>query len=192
MSKNNTLSKLFIFAVGAAIGSAATWKYFETKYEQRIREESESLREAYLGVPKYEGPNDSDEEAAQVTEEEKQEYINLINETGYVNYSDTNTLRQEKNNVNKPYVILPEEFGECDYRTITLTLYADEVLADDMDNVIDDVDDAVGRDSLDSFGQYEDDTVFVRNDARRSDYEICKDERTYLEVTGMSPHQMED
>ena len=67
----------------------------------------------------------------------------------------------------------------------------DGVLADENDEVIEDVEDAVGIDSLNHFGEYEDDSVFVRNDARKCDYEILLDQRTYSEVVEDMPHQME-
>ena len=71
------------------------------------------------------------------------------------------------------------------------TRYADGVLADENDEVIEDVEDAVGIDSLNHFGEYEDDSVFVRNDARKCDYEILLDQRAYSEVVEDMPHQME-
>ena len=79
----------------------------------------------------------------------------------------------------------------CIRDRISLTYYADGVLADENDEVIEDVEDAVGIDSLNRFGEYEDDSVFVRNDARKCDYEILLDQRTYSEVVEDMPHQME-
>ena len=78
-----------------------------------------------------------------------------------------------------------------EHEQISLTYYADGVLADENDEVIEDVEDAVGIDSLNHFGEYEDDSVFVRNDARKCDYEILLDQRTYSEVVEDMPHQME-
>lgn len=49
----------------------------------------------------------------------------------------------------------------------------------------------LGIDSLNHFGEYEDDSVFVRNDARKCDYEILLDQRTYSEVAEDMPIQME-
>ena len=65
-----------------------------------------------------------------------------------------------------------------------MNYYADGVLADDMDDEIeaDDIDMLVGRDSLNHFGEYEMDSVFVRNDALKTDYEILLDLRNYSEV----------
>jgi hypothetical protein len=85
--------------------------------------------------------------------------------------------------MNAPYVITPEEFGERDdYETASLTYFADGILADDTDQMVEDVDDTVGTDSLTHFGEYEDDSVFVRNDDLKCDYEILLDVRKYADV----------
>ena len=74
----------------------------------------------------------------------------------------------------KPYVISPEEFGDNvdDYELISLNYYEDGVLADDWDEPIEDIDKVVGKDSLTHFGEYEDDSVYVRNDRLKCEYEI--------------------
>ena len=81
--------------------------------------------------------------------------------------------------VNRPYVIKPEEFGNGDYETVSLTYYSDGVLTDDFDNPIEDIDYYVGEESLDHFGEYEDDSVFVRNDNLETDFEILLVEESY-------------
>ena len=50
MATNNTkdiLSKVLIFAVGAAIGSAVTWKLVSTKYEKLIQKEIDDVKRVY-------------------------------------------------------------------------------------------------------------------------------------------------
>jgi len=90
-------------------------------------------------------------------------------------------------------VISPDSFGEMDdYNRISLTYYADGVLADEDDEVVDDVDATVGSDALNHFGEYEDDSVFVRNDSRKCDYEILLDTRNYADVVKKKPRVMED
>ena len=46
------------------------------------------------------------------------------------------------------------------------------MLTDTYDNVIEDVEGTVGKKSLKHFGEYEEDSVFVRNDDLETDYEI--------------------
>lgn len=132
------------------------------------------------------------EEIRTHVEEVVAECEDIIKKARYTNYSDI----VESNNkdakggaesmvekTDKPYVIPPEEFGEFDdYETISLTYYADKVLADDLDELVEDVDNVVGLKSLETFGEYEDDSVFVRNDRLRADYEILLDTRNYSDV----------
>ena len=44
---NSTLSKVLIFAAGAAIGSAVTWKLIKEKYERIAQEEIDSVKEVF-------------------------------------------------------------------------------------------------------------------------------------------------
>ena len=91
-----------------------------------------------------------------------------------------------------PHIITPEEFGENEeYDTISLTLYSDGILADDADKPIDDVDEVIGKGSLEHFGEYEDDSIFVRNDKLKCDYEVLIDERRYAQILEDKPYLKE-
>lgn len=68
---------------------------------------------------------------------------------------------------------------------------ADGVLLDDMNEIVDDIEETVGEDSLEHFGEYEDDSVYVRNDAKKCDYEILLDQRNYQEIFETHPHRTE-
>ena len=111
----------------------------------------------------------------------------MVEKEGYTNYSalggsaeKLETNDKEGEPVDEPYVISPNDFGELDgYETISLTYYANGVLTDDQDNIIDNVDEVIGMEALSHFGEYEDDSVFVRNDERKCDYEILLDYRSY-------------
>lgn len=192
---NDTLNKFLIFAAGAAIGSVVTWKYLKTKYElveyeEEIETEEETKDENVAEVVLY---THIDEKP------DIKEYAKILNDTAYGSepieadeiQKDPKMVRyikKEVADVERPYVIPPEEFGEFDdYETISLTYYADGVLADDMDERVEDVDHIVGTDSLTHFGEYEDDSVFVRNDSLKADYEILLDSRRYSEVVPTDP-----
>ena len=93
----------------------------------------------------------------------------------------------------KVYVIPPESFGETDFETVSLSYYADKVLVDDTKHeVITNVDELVGRNSLETFGEYEDDSVFVRNENLKKDFEILLDMRNYSDVSSIKPHLIVD
>ncbi len=44
---------------------------------------------------------------------------------------------------------------------------------------------------MEHFGEYEDDSVFVRNEENMCDYEILLDQRNFSELTGAEPFHME-
>jgi hypothetical protein len=186
-----------IFVLGAAVGSVVTWKYVEKKYERIAQDEINSVKEVFS---KRVAEFTEDTKEVQIKADNAKEKPNIIEyaarlrEQGYTNYSDMvdeKPEEEESMNMDK-YVIAPEEFGELDdYDTISLTYYADQILADDNDEIIEDIEDVVGFDSLNSFGEYEDDSVFVRNDRLKCDYEILLDQRKYSDVI-RKPHEVDD
>lgn len=187
------------FIIGAASGATVAWYLLKDKYETLAQEEIDSVKEVFARREQEmkdetvkrnvaEGIKDSDR-----TKPDLKEYAEQLKKNGYTRYSD---LSADDGGVSdkqtKPYVIPPEQFGDNEeHEQISLTYYADGVLADENDEVIEDVEDAVGIDSLNHFGEYKDDSVFVRNDARKCDYEILLDQRTYSEVAEEMPHRME-
>ena len=194
---NNKTINFMIFVLGAAVGSVVTWKYVEKKYERIAQDEINSVKEVFS---KRVAEFTEDTEEVQIKADHAKEKPNIIEyaarlrKQGYTNYSDIEVKEEEPMSVDKPYVIAPEEFGELDdYDTISLTYYADQILADDNDEIIEDIEDVVGFDSLNSFGEYEDDSVFVRNDRLKCDYEILLDQRKYSDVVirsqQMQPHR---
>lgn len=207
MTMNNTLSKIIVFTAGAAIGSLVTWKIVKTKYEQLAQEEIESVKEIYsTRMCKHGSATDEDacedSEDEEETEEdlsyddetkpfpdrsEREAYSRLVKDSGYKpNQTDTNQNSEEDDDMDKPYVISPEEFDEIDeYETVSLTYYeGDGVLVDDVNEPFDEdeIEEYVVPDFAEHFGEYEDDSVFVRNDFMKTDFEILKDQRSYSEI----------
>lgn len=202
---NSTLKGVLIFVLGAAAGSLATWKLIEKKYKDIAQEEIDSVKDTFSKMKKNEYPDkledypdfeefdDSDDEEPKPEQKIDRnnkpdivEYAKILSGTGYTNYAERQDKKEKKGvepvEDERPYVISPDEFGEKDgYENVTLTYYADGVLTDYFDNVISNVDEVVGFDSLDHFGEYEDDVVFVRNEKMETDYEILRDLRDFNE-----------
>lgn len=221
---NCKIINAFVFAAGAAIGSAVTWKILKDKYERMIQAEIESFKESYMACmdsitsstdddsdesdeerpeddPRQikwedledlcdedEDDEDADEEAEyQAYEADRAAYLALAN-----TYKKGGPEEVEKDVV-KPYVIAPYDFGELDgYSQIELTYYADDILEDDEYNIVNDRDRLIGAGSLFTFGEYEDDAVFVRNEYLRTDFQILKDYRTYAEARSAGPNKVDD
>lgn len=175
------LSKLFMFAAGAAVGSVVTWKLVKTKYEQIANEEIESVKEVFQ--KRYDDLPDKENFNTKSERPESVDVATYISEKTGTDYGAAFDGKEEKPTVtNEPYVISPGELGDKDYEIINLTYYADGVLTDDRDNIIEDVDGMIGEGSLDRIGEYEDDALHVRDDVRRVDYEILVDERKSSQV----------
>ena len=98
---------------------------------------------------------------------------------------------KERSKKLEPYVISPDDYMTSEYEAKSLTYYADKVLADDSDTRIDNPTLVVGREALTSFGRYEDDSVYVRDDNLKIDYEILRSEKDYADIAKVegSPKQ---
>ena len=189
--KNSVITG-FSFLLGMGIGAYITYIYVKDMYAEIAQEEINSVKEAYIKKAK-------NLQKDVITEDEKKEkvdkvknksdiseYAAKLKESGYTNYSE---ISQEDNDVEVPYVIAPEDYGENDeYETISLTYYSDGVLTDEDDEVITNPGELVGEDFASHFGDYEDDSVFIRNDDRKIDFEILMDYRTYQDVLKAKPH----
>lgn len=190
---NNNLKTVLTFVLGAAAGSAVTWYFLEKKHERDIQEINDQWSAYCDGLDeieemKTENQDEPEADPTRVAEERPYAPTSFEDAVANLKRPDTSDYYEEGDeSMDEPYVITPEEFSELDYEgyaTETLTLYADGVLTDYLDNVIENVDDVVGEESLEHFGEYEQDTVFVRNDHLMTGYEIQRDYRTYAEVVG--------
>lgn len=190
---NCTLSKIVMFATGALIGSVVTWKLLDIRYEKLMHEECESIKTELKRLYDIEDePVEKEEPKTDIfeghtTEELAQtdirEYAARLAENGYTDYTSVSNTEKKGEDSVRPYIIEPEEYGMMEgYELCSLTYYADGVLADDVDDPIEDVDEVVGNDSLTHFGDYEPDAVYVRNDKRQTDYEILRVNENYSDV----------
>lgn len=142
----------------------------------------------------FDVPGDEDVPPYVVNEdEEEQAYVDLLDDLPYgVKDEDTKYTVKRKNSEFRskhPYVIPPEDYGNKEYEEYELTYYADGILTDDMDRVVDNIEDTVGRESLNHIGDYAAGTVHVRNDRLECDYEITYDMRTYKDVIAAYPYK---
>lgn len=197
---NNTLKNLFIFAVGAAAGAVTTWKLLNDKYEKLYHEEVEAYKEYHKEKSDKATTEPKPEPEPEVKKEEhihkvdQDPIMNKLRDTieraGYTDYSTTKVKNESEEKDMRPYVIRPEELGDqIGYDVIELTYYADGVVAEE-DDVMDDVDEVIGIDSLGHFGQFEEDAVCVRNDRLKCDYQILLDERKYSDVIDKEPNRL--
>ena len=196
---NDKLSSAIIFCGGVFIGGFLTWDFFKTKYEKIADEEIASVKETFEHREPRPDKNYKVEEALKgndayinVSPGVAERIIQIIDSNGYRNYSNTAIETDKKGGtadmeLKQPYVITPEQYEDnVDYTKVSLTWYNDEVLEDDWGNVLD-PDDVIGSEALKTFGQYEKDSVFVRDDDEQIDYEVLLDTRSYKETYGHDP-----
>ena len=217
---------LLIFAAGLAVGAVAGAVIVKNKVLADAKAEIEEVRKYYResrGVVKeveevkekveetIDHIQDLIEEHVEETKEvEKKEYelkdIQVKDEpkTGLTNYSQITKMYMSKDEFqtpmyDDPFVIDPSEFGENpEYDTETLTYFADGVLVDDVDDVIEEPDIVVGLENLKVFEEFGATTVYVRNDIYKTDYEIIRDDWNYSDlkepveppIKEKKPHQL--
>ena len=183
------------FVIGLAIGVVSSALYFRGKTQEEINE----VRSFYLSKV---GENEATENTEAETVEEKvfrefnatkpeiRDYINTLRERKYVDYSKTaepdDSSAKVPDVIADPYVISIDDFGQEEgYDTITLTAYSDGTIANYADDELEDPESTIGEDVLSKFG--DEDVVYIRNDRLKADFEVVRDNRTYVEVVGDSP-----
>ena len=205
------MNKVFIFVLGAAVGSLVTWKFVEEKYRRIADEEIESVKETFKNRESKIAEDEKQAEELGVKSPSKEFYSQLKESTDKLTedmhnyhklatnynsnskdykYTDENEegeiVEDEPEDYPEPYVIAPEEFGELeDYQTEAFVYYEDKIVATNDDRIVDDVEVLIG-DALEHFGDYEDDAVHVRNEKEKTDYEILRSEKNYTDLPSVN------
>lgn len=201
------------FAAGVVVGSAATYfavrGFFEKKAEERIVQETDSVRKAYqkMSVAKEMADRNRQEKQERmeeriVPEEKAQKHDIQKSRTDrskaptayrrniFENWpDDEDTIFEAPSEGAKeePYVIDANQFANEKkyFDKITIFIYQDDVAVDSEDQVVDDVNRLIGMDIYNQLGELCDDdgVVLVRNEMRSADYEIILVDETYIPDT---------
>ncbi|NLD50536.1 MAG: hypothetical protein GX660_25625 [Clostridiaceae bacterium] len=201
----NKITGLFLFVAGAVIGSLVTNNYIKNKYEQQYQEDVAAVREALLNEKKEALKVEKETAISSVNDPKisiikpdlndlANKYVDILHKQNYTGYSKKDEIplpepvNEDILEFDGPETIPPDEFGEFDdYQKISLTYYSDEVLCDEDDEPVEDIDGIIGEESLDGFGEWDDEIVYVRNDQLKSYFEISMDNRTYADVLKTKP-----
>lgn len=180
----NGLKYILTFLSGAAISAAVTYKIVKVQMDRKIQEEVDSFKEEWANRQGEQGmsipPAEKQKKAAEEMGEAIEEYGQIISD--YTSHEGEEGGSESMENFG-PAVIKPEEYGEIDeFDTIELTYYADEVLTDDLGEPLEDIEGSVGANFADHFGEYEEDSVYIRNNALKTDYEILRVEQNYSDL----------
>lgn len=187
---NSKMACFTMFAFGLGMGSSVTYKVVKKKFEKVAQEEINSVKEVFsVRKTEVKSKNEPDQNIRVSNEKEEstdmKEYQEEVSKYDYTKYSSEKSEEKKhtddllkKNDI--PYVIAPEEFGEFDdYEEVSLIHYENGILTDDMDEPVEDIESTVGLDYFEHFGEYEDDSVYVRNDRLKCDFEILRDSDNY-------------
>lgn len=197
---NQKIINALVFTAGAAIGSVVTWRVMKAHYERYVQEEIDSFVEDWKGrmqhpnvlnEDKWEEEEEIDEDEEDSDETDVRDYHLLAKKYGTPGDDAENDGEGEGDEVpydNGPVVISPDEFGDgnFDHSLMGLTYYADGVLANDWFEVFD-IDETIGEEALEHFGDYAEDVVHVRNEHNCAEYEVVRDPRTFAEVIADDP-----
>ena len=92
-----------------------------------------------------------------------------------------------------PYIISDTDIiaGHRMHDQVTVNYYDDGIAEEALNPgcLFDDIDGTIGRESLEHFGEYEEDVVFVRNERLGIDYEVIRQHRDYAEIPGLSDYE---
>lgn len=180
------MKSFLIFVSGIVVGAGASYLILKNKNEEEINEayrEAREYRKNRDEVSKEDGlvnySDESEEENETVDEMEQ-----IINDNRYSRVMDGSN---KKTSSLIPFVISPEEFGMDDdievdtlyyYKATTDGANLDDIIVDANNEEIEDVEELLGMsvsDIINHYGEYEEDSVYIRNPKLNTDYEILRE-----------------
>lgn len=177
--------------IGLILGAGGSFIVCNTvmrnKYEQQLLEDVESAKVEYRKLVK----ELKKKQEAEIAEAEKsiKSKANLNKPALDIQRTQYMSIAKEYGADKKPEirieVIAPEDFGLMDEDGFTseeLMYFADGILVNEDDEIIENADSLVGTEFADHFGEYEDDSVYIRNYANKTDFCILKSLKTYKEA----------
>lgn len=155
------LGTALAFLAGAALGGVSAWYVAKTRYDELSEQEIDSAKQAFYAreqqlkeeiaaLKEQLAKEDEPEEAPKTVlaankNQEKGDINDYAKMVSRVGYSRTSVPPKPEHEVEAPYVISPEEFGEMDgYAQISLTYFDDGILSDENGVIIDEPEDIVG------------------------------------------------
>lgn len=173
------------FVVGCGVGGIATYLYLKPKYEKIAQDEINAYKEAKnaknqeLATKAINKPDIS--KYTELASNYKPKAVNVEVERSKTDDTPTSTT-----------IISPDEVGmNEDYDTVTYTYFVDGTIANEFDEVVTESN-ILDMDISSHFGEYEDDAVYIRDDALKLYYEILYDYRSFEEYIDAHPEKRLD
>lgn len=185
------MKNAFIFLLGTAAGSTITYftlkNYFQKLADQEISDMEDYYKERFQDLDDLEERekqfNEISEEK-QLNDKIKKEYIEHVRASQYTNYSNSDPAESEsptEEDELEPYQITEAEFGQFPddgWEDDSYTWYED---TDEVVNAYgktiseEDVLEHLGNEFKELFDRGDTNTIYIRNEKYRKDYEIVRD-----------------
>ena len=190
------MERVIIFAAGLAMGGIGGYFYAKSKFQAEKEEEIESMRIFYLGEVAKKKEREKVEEPKNNIPEEKRGYREITKEYMESPDPEEQAVREWLENpypglgmdapkegvADAPYVITDQQFvnEKRNYDKITLYYYdGNGVLVDQTESIQQDIDELIGRESLNHFDETEKGALFVRNENFGTDFEVLMVHESY-------------
>ena len=187
------MKQLLMFSLGVAAGSVATYFIVKNHFQDISDDEIATIKEAYR--IKVEAVD-----RVRKIQEEKEKYKNIIFKSDYspdaeAIEEDSNFGEEDEDNrwererlfpeeeSEDPYSITPSQFvNEKGYYDKVTMYYYDEdgTYCNESEDIITNPVDLFGETV--SFGEFEDDVAYIRNDKISTDFEIIRNHASYSEI----------
>lgn len=176
-------SSILAFVAGGIIGSIVTWFVaknrfaYKPKETETPKEDKPESEEVYISKGK---PPMSEEELDAMDDVYHDLVSNYDTESEEVYKSDRDYIEEGGNPEDwvEPYPIAYDEYADIlEYDAKNVNWYADDIVADDWGYVYKDPEKVFGIGWKGEFK--EDDVAYFRNENYHTDYEMCRDDRTF-------------
>lgn len=180
---NNLVKNTLIFGAGALVGAIGSYVGLKVVFDRVLEEQKTLAKEEAkqelmeARVKKQDSKNDDEPDEKETNKHIPEstltappEYHEVVNYTHYYKDKETDTMEQEIERID--YEAFCENNG-YEKRFITY-LENGNIFIDEYDEQMDlSILDLIGEENLGHFGEYEERTLFVRNNRIQVDFELC-------------------
>lgn len=180
-------AKLLMLFIGMTIGSVITALYLGEKHAQEMEEEEIEYTRDEGPLRRYNQPPEITSHAT-----EPGDKILIMNKDRYkkvaTNYNTRSDIGSEVSPIkvnNEPYLISIDEFSEDDSGNEKITVFyykKDAVLTDEDEEVIEDVEEVLGKEAIECFNIPGYEVIYVRNNRIEIDYEVVIQDKSYFDM----------
>lgn len=189
------MKNALIFLGGAAVGGLAATLYFKRKMvilEEDYQRIANDEINKYINQPTW--VKDVVVETADIPNigyvsdidmgNDEDEYAEIVKK--YKGQEGNTSDEDEEDEQVAPYIITPDEYGDDEYTTRTLTAFTDKVILDE-DNCLFETN-YFGKDIMKTIYSKKnaESSIFVRDDNEKVDYEIIKEKISFEDFTKLT------